>query len=50
MPPESFLHEPSDFKALVERLLPTARRSMIRLSWKKDYWIMHAVFGEPPSR
>ena len=31
MPDESFLHQRSDFKALVE-ILPTARRSMIRLS------------------
>jgi hypothetical protein len=40
MPPDSFLHERSDFKHL-SRPLPTANRLMIQLSWKKDYWIMH---------
>ena len=34
MPPDSFLHERSDFKALVETVADS-KRSMIQLSWKK---------------
>jgi hypothetical protein len=44
MPPESFLHERSDFKALVETVAETEAINDPALV-EKDYWIMHAVFG-----
>ncbi len=44
MPPETFLHERSDFKALVETVASSERINDPALV-EKDYWIMHAVFG-----
>jgi hypothetical protein len=44
MPPESFLHERSDFKALVETVADGEKINDPALV-EKDYWIMHAVFG-----
>ncbi|MBZ5657780.1 MAG: nucleotidyl transferase AbiEii/AbiGii toxin family protein [Acidobacteriia bacterium] len=44
MPPDSFLHERSDFKALVETVADNERINDPALV-EKDYWIMHAVFG-----
>jgi hypothetical protein len=44
VPPETFLHERGDFKALVETVAEkekTDDRALV----EKDYWIMHAVFG-----
>jgi predicted nucleotidyltransferase component of viral defense system len=44
VPPEPFLHERGDFKALVETVAEkekTDDRALV----EKDYWIMHAVFG-----
>lgn len=44
MPAESFLHERSDFKALVETVAASETTNDPALV-EKDYWIMHAVFG-----
>jgi hypothetical protein len=44
MPPESFLHQRDDFKALVETVADNERINDPALV-EKDYWIMHAVFG-----
>src|ERR1700730_2349101 len=44
MPPDSFLHERSDFKALVETVAQGEKINDPALV-EKDYWIMHAVFG-----
>jgi hypothetical protein len=44
MPAESFLHERSDFKALVETVAASETINDPALV-EKDYWIMHAVFG-----
>ena len=44
MPPESFLHERNDFKALVETVADSEKINDPALV-EKDYWIMHAVFG-----
>ncbi|HMH06038.1 MAG TPA: nucleotidyl transferase AbiEii/AbiGii toxin family protein [Terriglobales bacterium] len=44
MPPESFLHERGDFKALVETVADSEKINDPALV-EKDYWIMHAVFG-----
>src|SRR6266853_6705620 len=44
MPPDSFLHERSDFKALVETDADSEKIDDPALV-EKDYWIMHAVFG-----
>ena len=44
MPPDSFLHERSDFKALVETVADSEKINDPALV-EKDYWIMHAVFG-----
>jgi nucleotidyltransferase AbiEii toxin of type IV toxin-antitoxin system len=42
--PDSFLHERSDFKALVESVADSEKINDQALV-EKDYWIMHAVFG-----
>src|SRR5271166_1179960 len=42
--PDSFLHERSDFKALVESVADSEKINDPALV-EKDYWIMHAVFG-----
>jgi hypothetical protein len=42
--PDSFLHERSDFKALVETVADSEKINDPALV-EKDYWIMHAVFG-----
>ena len=42
--PDSFLHERSDFKALVATVADTENINDPALV-EKDYWIMHAVFG-----
>jgi len=44
MPPESFLHERNDFKALVETVADSEKINDPALV-EKDYWIMHTVFG-----
>jgi len=44
MPPDAFLHERSDFKALVETVADAEKINDPALV-EKDYWIMHAVFG-----
>src|SRR6185312_10235899 len=44
MPPESFLHDRSDFKALVRTVAQSEKINDPALV-EKDYWIMHAVFG-----
>src|SRR5260370_28948798 len=44
MPPDSFLHERSDFKALVETVADSEKINDPALV-EKDYWIMHAIFG-----
>jgi nucleotidyltransferase AbiEii toxin of type IV toxin-antitoxin system len=44
MPPESFLHERSDFKALIRTVADSEKINDPALV-EKDYWIMHAVFG-----
>ena len=44
MPPDPFLHERSDFKALVETVAHNEKINDPALV-EKDYWIMHAVFG-----
>jgi hypothetical protein len=44
MPPHAFLHERSDFKALVETVADGEKINDPALV-EKDYWIMHAVFG-----
>jgi hypothetical protein len=44
MPPESFLHERDDFKALVETVADSEKINDPALV-EKDYWIMHTVFG-----
>ncbi len=44
MPPDSFLHERSGFKALVETVADSEKINDPALV-EKDYWIMHAVFG-----
>src|SRR5215472_8316239 len=44
MPPDTFLHERSDFKALVETVADSEKINDPALV-EKDYWIMHAVFG-----
>jgi len=44
MPPESFLHERSDFKALIETVAQSENINDAALV-EKDYWIMHALFG-----
>ncbi len=44
MPPNAFLHERSDFKALVETVAESEKINDPALV-EKDYWIMHAVFG-----
>ena len=41
--PDSFLHERSDFKALVATVADTEKINDPALV-EKDYWIMHAVF------
>jgi hypothetical protein len=42
--PDAFLHERSDFKALVETVADREKINDPALV-EKDYWIMHAVFG-----
>ncbi len=42
--PESFLHERTDFKALVETVADSEKINDPALV-EKDYWIMHTVFG-----
>ena len=42
--PEYFLHERTDFKALVETVADGEKINDPALV-EKDYWIMHAVFG-----
>jgi hypothetical protein len=42
MTPDSFLHERSDFKALVETVADSEKINDPALV-EKDYWIMHAV-------
>src|SRR5580700_10571328 len=42
--PDAFLHERSDFKALVETVADSEKINDPALV-EKDYWIMHAVFG-----
>jgi hypothetical protein len=44
MPPDRFLHERGDFKALVETVADSEKINDPALV-EKDYWIMHAVFG-----
>jgi hypothetical protein len=44
MPPEAFLHERADFKALVETVA-AAKNIHDPALVEKDYWIMHALFG-----
>ncbi len=44
MPPEPFLHEREDFKALVETVADSEKINDPALV-EKDYWIMHTVFG-----
>jgi len=44
MPPDAFLHERRDFKALVETVADGEKINDPALV-EKDYWIMHAVFG-----
>jgi hypothetical protein len=44
MPPESFLHERSDFKALVETVAQNEKINDPALV-EKDYWIMQCIFG-----
>jgi Nucleotidyl transferase AbiEii toxin, Type IV TA system len=44
MPPESFLHERNDFKALIETVADSEKINDPALV-EKDYWIMHAIFG-----
>ena len=44
MPPEPFLHERDDFKALVETVADSEKINDPALV-EKDYWIMHTVFG-----
>jgi hypothetical protein len=44
MPPETFLHERSDFKELVETVADSEKINDPALV-EKDYWIMHTVFG-----
>ena len=42
--PDAFLHERSDFKALIETVADSEKINDPALV-EKDYWIMHAVFG-----
>jgi len=42
--PDSFLHERSDFKALVATVADIEKINDPALV-EKDYWIMHAVYG-----
>src|ERR1700675_5106377 len=42
--PDPFLHERSDFRALVATVTDTEKINDPALV-EKDYWIMHAVFG-----
>src|ERR1700722_12935786 len=42
--PDSFLHERSDFRALVATVADSEKINDPALV-EKDYWIMHAVFG-----
>jgi hypothetical protein len=44
MPPDSFLHERSDFEALGATVADTEKINDPALV-EKDYWIMHAIFG-----
>jgi hypothetical protein len=44
MPPDSFLHQRADFKALVETVADSEKINDPALV-EKDYWIMHTVFG-----
>jgi hypothetical protein len=44
VPSDAFLHERSDFKALVETVADSEKINDPALV-EKDYWIMHAVFG-----
>jgi hypothetical protein len=44
VPPESFLHERHDFKALVATVADSEKINDPALV-EKDYWIMHTVFG-----
>ena len=44
MPPDNFLHNRGDFKALVETVADSEKINDPALV-EKDYWIMHAVFG-----
>jgi len=44
VPSDSFLHERSDFKALVETVADSEKINDSALV-EKDYWIMHAIFG-----
>jgi hypothetical protein len=43
--PDSFLHERSDFKALVATVADSEKTINDPALVEKDYWIMHAVFG-----
>jgi hypothetical protein len=42
--PDSFLHERSDFKALVATVADSEKINDPALV-EKDYWIMHAIYG-----
>ena len=42
--PDSFLHERSDFRALVATVADSEKINDPALV-EKDYWIMHAVLG-----
>jgi hypothetical protein len=44
MPTDSFLHDRSDFKPLVETVAESEKINDPTLA-EKDYWIMHTVFG-----
>jgi hypothetical protein len=44
MPPETFLHDRSDFKALIETVAEHERIHDPALV-EKDYWIMHCLHG-----
>ena len=44
MPPDSFLHERSDFKALVETVADSEQINDPALV-EKDYWIMHGCLS-----
>src|SRR6478672_1028297 len=44
MPPDSFLHDRKDFKALIETVAKEEKIADPALV-EKDYWIMQAVYG-----